>query len=73
MRNTGKMIFSINELVAIYSALESQIETCHDLLDNYDVELDETVQLAKVIQHSETALITLNEIFKENNINPHKN
>ena len=73
MSNTGKMTFSSNELVAIHSALEAQLEDVKKLLADHDLTIDERVQLSKVIQYSSSAIERLNIIFKENNINPNRN
>lgn len=73
MSDTGNMIFSMNELVAISTALESQIEDCQEFLADPNLTLDANVQLNQVIQHSKSAAARLDAIFKENGVDPRKN
>lgn len=73
MQDNEHVRFSSNELVAIHSALEAQIEDCHDLIANYDLSLPEKIQINKAIQYSESALERLNAVFEKRNFNPHKN
>lgn len=73
MADTNNMIFSMNELVAIYNALESQIENCQSFLTSPEFTIPERKQINQVINHSKSALARLDVIFKEKNYNPHKN
>lgn len=73
MSNSENMIFSMNELVAISTALESQIEDCQEYLADPNLAPDAKMQLVQVIQHSKSAAARLDAIFKSNNFNPHKN
>ena len=73
MSESGDMVFSVNGLVAISCALESQIEECEDYLTDPTLTLDVKVHLNQLIQHSKSATARLNSIFKEIGINPRKN
>lgn len=73
MADTNDMIFSMNELVAIYNALESQIEDCQNFLTSPEFTIPERKQINQVVNHSKSALARLDIIFKEKNYNPHKN
>lgn len=72
MSDTGKMIFSVNELIAISTALQAQIEDCQEYLKSPELTFADKAQLSQVIQHSESAIARLDSIFKENGINPQK-
>lgn len=67
------MTFTMNELLAISTALDAQIEDCQEFLSNPNLALGEKVQLNKVIQYSKSASARLDSIFKENDVNPNKN
>lgn len=73
MSDTGEMIFSINELVAISTALQSQIEDCLEYLTDSNLTIADKAQLSNVIQYSKSASARINTIFKELNFNPEKN
>lgn len=73
MPDIGNMVFSVNELVAISTALESQIEDCQEFLSDPTLTLDAKAQLNQVIQHSKSAAARLDAIFKENGVDPRKN
>lgn len=73
MIDTGDIIFSMNELVAISNALESQIEDCQEYLTDPNLTLDARMKLNQVIQYSKSAAARLDTIFKENDKNPHEN
>ncbi len=73
MSDTENITFSMNELVAISTALESQIEECQEYLTNPNLALDSKIQLNQVIQHSKSAAARLDAIFKKNGFNPYKN
>ena len=69
MADTNDMIFSMNELVAIYNALESQIEDCQNFLTSPVFTIPERKQINQVVNHSKSALARLDIIFKEKNYN----
>lgn len=73
MSDTGEMIFSINELVTISTALQSQIEDCLEYLTDSDLTIADKVRLSNVIQYSKSASARINTIFKELDFNPEKN
>ena len=69
----GDIIFTMNELVAISSALESQIEDCQKFLSDLNLSSEEKKQVTKSLEYSKSAASRLDLIFKENNFNPKKN
>lgn len=72
MSDTEKMIFSANELIAISTALQAQIEDCQEYLKDPKLTFADKAQLNQVIQYSKSAAARLDTIFKENGINPQK-
>lgn len=73
MQNTNNMIFSINELIAIYTALNSQIDDCNEFLSDPNLSIGEKVQINHALQYSESAINRLNAIFKEQGVSPIQN
>ena len=72
MSDTGQKMFEVNELIAIHSALQSQIEECEDFLNDPSIRMDYKPQLAKSLKYSKSALTRLDSIFSELGINPEK-
>lgn len=72
MSDTGKMTFSANELIAISTALQAQIEDCQEYLKDPKLTFADKAQFNQVIQYSKSAAARLDTIFKENGINPQK-
>lgn len=72
MSTVNQMVFTSNELIAISTALESQIEDCQEFLKVPNLTIAQKVQINQVIQHSKSAAKRLDAIFKENGINPQK-
>lgn len=70
MADENQMIFEVNELIAIYSALQAQIEDCEDFMKDKSLHKNAKNQIAKTLEYSKSALARLNTIFTENNINP---
>lgn len=73
MTNENQMIFEVNELIAIHTALQTQIEDCEDFLKDKSLHKNAKLQIAKSLEYSKSALSRLNTIFAENGINPSKN
>ena len=73
MSEIKNMTFSMNELVAIYSSLESQIEDCEEYLANPDFPLNLKTQINDTLRYSKSARSRLDNIFKEHHFNPYKN
>ena len=72
MSTVNQMVFTSNELIAISTALESQIEDCQEFLTAPDLTIAQKVQINQVIQHSKSAAKQLDAIFKDSGINPQK-
>lgn len=70
MADIENVIFSVNELVAISTALQAQIEDCQEFLSDPKLTIADKAQLNQVIQHSRSAVARLDVIFKENGITP---
>ena len=62
--------FMMNELAAIYTALESQIEDCESFLSDSSVPLSEKRSVMDSLKYSKSALQKLDAIFSENSCNP---
>ena len=73
MCDTNDMIFSMNELIAIYTALESQIDECQEFLSDINLAISDKVRINQAMQYSKSAIERLNTIFKENGVNPYNN
>ena len=73
MSDTNDMIFSMNELIAIYTALESQIDECQEFLSDINLAIADKVRINHAMQYSKSAIERLNTIFKENGVNPYNN
>lgn len=69
----GQSRFELNELIAIHSALEIQIDDSKDYLKTMNLSLPEKIKLQQVINYSQSAYDKLNAIFELNNINPIEN
>lgn len=72
MSSTKNATFTMNELVAISAALDSQIEDCQDFLSDPDFSMDEKASIAQTLHHSKTAALKLETIFRDNHFNPQK-
>lgn len=72
MSDTGHKMFTVNELIAIHSALQSQVENCEDFLNDPSIRIDYKPQLAKSLKYSKSALDRLKSIFAELGIDPEK-
>lgn len=70
MFDENQMTFEVNELIAIHSALQSQIEDCEDFMKDKSLHKNAKNQIAKTLAYSKSALVRLNTIFAENNITP---
>lgn len=62
--------FLMNELSAIYTALESQIEDCEFFLSDSSIPLSEKRAVMDSLKYSKSALKKLDAIFSENSYNP---
>lgn len=62
--------FLMNELAAIYTALESQVEDCESFLSDSSIPLSEKRSVMDSLKYSKSALQKLDAIFSENSCNP---
>ena len=69
----GQADFELNELIAIYNALETQIDDCKDYLKTMNLSLPEKIKIQQAINFSQSAYDKLNVIFTENDIKPYEN
>lgn len=68
--NIGTMLFSTDELKAIHSALELQIDYCNEALKDPDFDSIEKAAFSDLLHGSVSAITKLNAIFKEIEIDP---
>lgn len=62
--------FLMNELAAIYTALESQIEDCESFLSDSSIPLTEKRAVMDSLKYSKSALKKLDAFFSENSHSP---
>lgn len=62
--------FLMNELAAIYTALESQVEDCESFLSDSSISLSEKRAVMDSLKYSKSALKKLDAIFSENSCSP---
>lgn len=62
--------FLMNELSAIYTALESQIEDCEFFLSDSSIPLSEKRAVMDSLKYSKSALKKLDAIFSANPLSP---
>ncbi len=62
--------FLMNELAAIYTALESQIEDCESFLSDSSVSLSEKRSVMDSLKYSKSALQKLDAIFSADSLSP---
>ncbi len=65
MSDTGETMFQVNELIAIHSALQTQIEDCEEYLKDSSISIDNKPQIAESLKYSKSALARLHTIFSE--------
>lgn len=72
MTDEGQAMFHVNELIAIHTALQSQIDDCEDFLKDPSIPQSAKPQITKNLEYSKSALARLDAIFAESNINPER-
>ena len=65
--------FSINELIAIYGALEDQAESVTDLMSDPNIPINEKTQLNNVLKHNRSAFARLSAVLQSEGHSPYKN
>lgn len=73
MADKNSTVFTMNELVAIHAALESQIKDCEKYLTDSSLTIDAKLQLMQTLTHSKSALSRLDIIFDSHGYCPTNN
>jgi hypothetical protein len=70
MASKNNVVFSVNELIAISTSLESQIEEVEDLLHDSSFSLDEKKEFMQMLKFSRSASSKVESILSENHVPP---